>query len=167
MKKYLAMGLMGLCALTMSARPAGAIIGIAANSGPVAFLGLVGVVGVMAEYNGQEIPGGAPTEISLAGLLLLDSQGNPTADFAPMTEQSAVQLGVNAQELTAFNQELPEINAINESLAAEASVRLARGQSQREVRSAVQTAWTQNSGDLSESAVSAVEKIGAALAATK
>lgn len=164
MKKYLAIGLMGLCALTMSARPAVAVVGVILNSSPVFLVGLAGMIGVMGAYDHQEIPLGPPTAIALAGLLLLDSQGNPTADFAPMTEQSAIQLGVNAQELAAFNQELPEINAINESIASEANARFAGGESKVDVRSFVSATWAQNKLALSQDAVSAVDKIGAALA---
>lgn len=170
MKKYLAMGMVGLCAFTMTARPAGAMVsagfGLGTNGGSIAIYGtyLCLLMGVNEGFDGND---GAVKWFTLAGLLLLDSNGNPTADFAPMTEQAAAHLGVSAQELAAFNQELPEINAINESLTAEASARLAEGESQSDVQNAVRAQWSENKAALSPDAASALDKIGTALSTVK
>ena len=55
---------------------------------------------------------------TLAGMAVLDAQEGPVLKFAPVGDEEASTIGLSAEETRSFNQELEEINAVSESVAA-------------------------------------------------
>jgi hypothetical protein len=172
MKKTL---IAALAVLTLASvatpKPAHALIGFATGSADLATVGFVlGFAGtttfcVENGYNpfaGCIISGGEKMDglwIAAAGTLILDSQGNPTADLTLPTPDQARAIGLTSEELSSLGNDLLGVNAINESETAQADVMLAHGATQAEIKKFMNDAWKSDSAALASATVSAIAKI--------
>lgn len=67
--------------------------------------------------------------LTVIGVVALDSPNGGSPSFGAITPQQSTTLGVtNPEALVTYNQELPEINAIQETVTAELGARQTRGE---------------------------------------
>ena len=72
--------------------------------------------------------GGAGLIFAVVGVIMLDAPSGPTTAFGPLSVDSALKLGVKPEAREIYNSELPEINAVRESVLSEADRRVQAGE---------------------------------------
>ena len=91
--------------------------------------------------------------VTLVGLVVLDSKDQQGVTFGPLDEKTAQTLNVSPNELSAYNSELDEVNAIRDEVTA----RLLESKNPTVQES--QAAWAEFKDSISPESFSVVEKI--------
>ncbi len=99
-----------------------------------------------------------------AGFVLLDSNQQVSPQFTALTDTSAKNLGVTAEEMASYNSELPQVNAIFQSIVSDTE-KQAPASSAKDLVSFANGEWTTfGQAALSAATESALAKIRTGLA---
>lgn len=165
MKKTIAVALAALTLTVAQVRPAQAVVGAVVGWPILTFAG-VGVLGYYALFTPDRAifdPDWGISPLGLTGLLLLDQSGSPTSQMRALTSEQAGALKINDAEMSSFNRELSEVNAVNERINFESASMVRHGSSEAEVKAFAQASWQNDKQALTPLTVSAAEKISQAL----
>lgn len=91
--------------------------------------------------------------LALFGVFMLDNNGNP--DFQKIDSKMADAIGINEDELIAYNRDLEQINAVKDMISED----VAHISNQDDKMNAIGQAWNYSAEVLSTNALSAVMKI--------
>jgi hypothetical protein len=166
LQKAAVITLLSTSALNVFPASSHAIIG-----GCVGFVGLA-VLGVGVVVGAHLIPEDGARRwgvnrggIALYGLVMLeatDDKGSVSPHFAPIQSEKAQMIGVTAEEMSAFNSELDEINTVSQTIFNEALNSKLQGQ---QLEDFISQQWATNGQQLSPEAQVAVAKVRAAVRA--
>lgn len=95
----------------------------------------------------------------IAGVVLLDGEGGRDLAFSAVSPAEAQQLGLTPDETRSFNAELPEVNAVRESVQGEVVAEVQSGKHAAEVD--VHAKWERYREMLEPATFSALEKVSA------
>ena len=95
----------------------------------------------------------------IAGVILLDGDSGHDLVFAAVSPQDAQKIGLTAEEAQSFNLELPEVNAVRESIQSEVASDVKGGKRLADVD--VHAKWENYRDMLSPVTFSALEKVSA------
>jgi hypothetical protein len=170
-KKIMIFSMIGICGINLMPRKSHAIVGLATGMVPLMIVGGGLIVSVpLIDAIGNDDP---LLQIfwtffgAISGIVLLDDQHQVTPHFSALNAQSAQSLQIDpATEMTAYNEALPTINAINQTIVSETNQYNKPEVSLDQVATFVTQEWNTYSAVLSPAALSALKKVQANVGAT-
>lgn len=166
--KFFSWTVLGLAVVSFQAERSEAVLGNTAGVVVLGYALLTASIGGEVSIQGDNGIGEffERAGVGLAGVfgaILLDNNNlNQPLVFQSLPESLKTQLGMTEDEYSAYEEELPEINAVSSTIFAEAAQMLNEGTNQKTVVEKISQEWTLDmSSALSPEAFSAFNKVRA------
>jgi hypothetical protein len=169
-KKTVLFAMMGLTLVNFTPRKSEALVGLATGVVPMMIIGGGATVLGFALSSGALDPADELTKIDfflagIVGLIVLDDHHQVSPHFAALNAENARGFDIDpGAEMNAYNQSLPAINAINQTIVTETLAFNQANTTRAELSDFITAKWANYGALLDPNALSALKKVQASLA---
>lgn len=174
-KKAAVISLLGIASLSVIPPQSQALIGLAIGNIPLIVIGGVSTLGSLGYdlIDSAVQPWGAASGAAFLtslfgggiGIVLLRANGQATPQFAQLSVEQAKALGVSSDEMSAYNSELPQINALYQTILSDTLKQNQSGTSLKALSTFSDQEWSKyEQQSLSSGARAVLEKVRSSMA---